>query len=551
MTGEKMVRGSGHVVVARIEGRKVEWNPQHTLILTSYTLDVEESLKGQAPDRIEISVPGGTIDGETHESCVSIHLEMGGRYLLFLTDLEQRTFVPVVGAWQGVFRELPEKNGGMSRVAAGPSATEIRGEDGEALSFRDLVEMVRGLIAHVAASPKLGSEDGAAALFRQELPAKVYDLAAAFKELLPRVPESAPEPDVPFLPVGEEPSLAARENLSTRPRAGSPAGLHEKHLYQYKPTAPIVINQLLPGTPFSPLDQYQMSAWNTYGKNLFRVHANPTAQWAFGNGVFDLAGFPDDAAMVQQFGRGWGRDVLGVTWLRFNSVRIVEADIALNPAFLWTPSEEVGTQIFGDFHSFNQTMLHELGHVWGLRHPWETQDVWWDSVMNYAPKAYRAAKLFADDTTAVRKAFPGTKLRDALISSYVTQDSPDSQHAAYFPVRPASSLVFAGSALLLTGSLQIENTGTSKIAKPSFEVYLTPTRFSWAGAIYLGTVRTKSVVKPNGILRIGFAPGYSLRVPGGTPRGTYHLGFFIRDPKDRFQGNNSAWSDSNVSVTVE
>ena len=47
-------------------------------------------------------------------------------------------------------------------------------------------------------------------------------------------------------------------------------------------------------------------------------------------------------------------------------------------------------------------MLHEVGHGWGLDHPWETQVVSWDSVMNYSPAGYRLPRLYADDTAAVR-----------------------------------------------------------------------------------------------------------------------------------------------------
>ena len=116
-----------------------------------------------------------------------------------------------------------------------------------------------------------------------------------------------------------------------------------------------------------------MALWNRYARNLFQVRAS-TGSWSFGNGVFDQAGFPNDATMIQQFGQGWGRGVLGVTWSRVGGGRILEADVAMNPAFSWTLDGGASRQPRGRFHSFQQTMLHELGHTFGLKHPWATQD---------------------------------------------------------------------------------------------------------------------------------------------------------------------------------
>jgi hypothetical protein len=520
MTGEKMVRASEHIVVGQVEDRRVHWNPQHTLILTSYTLAVEESLQGEPPERIKISVPGGTLDGETHGTCVEIRLEVGSRYLLFLEDPERPSITPVVGAWQGVFRETQEKE------------------------FRELVGLVRDLIAHVRTLPSPRPETKRqASLPPQELPAKTYDPSPGRPVWESRVPARLPEAGLPPLPWAERPLSGAKESLS------GPSDVENKYYYQYTALAPILINQLPPDSPFSPHDQHQMSSWNLYGKNLFRVYPEPTGQWAFGNNVFDIAGFPDNAALAEQLDRWWGGEALGLTAVRVRNGRIIEADIALNPAHRWTLQEADETETGGDGESFAQTMLHELGHVWGLIHPFASQDVNWDSVMNYAPREYRLRKLFADDVAGARKFYPGIKLRDGLISSYITQDAPGME-AAYVPVRPASSAVTAGSALRLTGSLKIENVGTANLARPSVEIYLVPARFSLAGAIHLGTLRAKSTVKPLKTLNINLDPVTSLRIPRNAPQGNYYLAFFLRDPKDKHQANNSAWSNSNVTVSV-
>jgi hypothetical protein len=320
-----------------------------------------------------------------------------------------------------------------------------------------------------------------------------------------------------------------------------------KYVFAAKATPPIVFNQLPSGRPFAPYDQYQMSYWNTYARNLYRVYLNPTGTWAFRNGVFDLTGFPSNAQLVQNFGQGWGNGTLGVTFIRIVGGNIVEADVALNPAIPWTLDIRQSTRGDNSTFLFQHTMLHEIGHAWGLQHPWETQNVWWDSVLNYSPKAYRVGELLADDTAAVRQAYPGTTLRDLLISSYLTVDTVNNLNATYVPALPSATRLQAGSGFALRTSIKIENVGTASIVNPSVEVYLTPARFSFAGAIFLKTASYRTTVLSGHIAYLNLG---TLTIPRSARSGTYFLAYFVRDPADSVQTNNYSWSDWNVTVTV-
>lgn len=71
-----------HIVVAVVEEASGRW--QGDLIHTDYLLRIEERLQGDAPERMEISLPGGTVGDETHLVSLSAILEPGERYLLFL-----------------------------------------------------------------------------------------------------------------------------------------------------------------------------------------------------------------------------------------------------------------------------------------------------------------------------------------------------------------------------------------------------------------------------------------------------------------------------------
>ena len=132
LTARQLAAGSPHVVVAVVEDARSLWNAEHTLIVTEYGLRIEERLKGDAPERVTLTAPGGTVGEETHFTSLSTFLETGARYLLFLEDFDRPTFTPVTGARQGVFAE---------------SAAGVSG-------FGELLSSTRELLAEVEAHPK-------------------------------------------------------------------------------------------------------------------------------------------------------------------------------------------------------------------------------------------------------------------------------------------------------------------------------------------------------------------------------------------------------------
>ncbi|HEX9944508.1 MAG TPA: hypothetical protein VGG03_21055, partial [Thermoanaerobaculia bacterium] len=74
MEPRELVTASPQIVVAVVEGRESRWNPQRTLISTDYSLRIEDRLRGQAPDRLTLSIPGGTLGGVTDETCLTVRL---------------------------------------------------------------------------------------------------------------------------------------------------------------------------------------------------------------------------------------------------------------------------------------------------------------------------------------------------------------------------------------------------------------------------------------------------------------------------------------------
>ncbi len=481
MSSREIAAAAANVVVAVVEGREVRWNGKHTLLMTDYTLRVEERLRGAAPERLTLTLPGGTLGDITDETCLDVELEPGARYLLFLDDLERPSLSPIVGAWQGAFREGP--------------------------GFREIVGAAREFL-----------EKG-----------------------LERALDEAPPPAVTAGPL-----LPAR--TWAPPPSKGPSPIRAPYLYHGLARPPIEVVPLPPESPFSPVDQEQMAYWNLYAGDLFRVSPNPTPAWAYGNGVFEIAGFPSDEQLSEQLEVTWGdlgTGVLGVAFVRHEGGAVVEADAALNPGKAWT-LDDLEATVRGGAYSFKEVITHEIGHMWGLAHPFEGQRAWWDSVMQYKSKIYYFGTICADDAMAARRAFPpGVAIRDGLVSSYVTAWGGFLN--TYIPAAPKVPNARAGGSFSLTGPIKIENVGTVPLAKPTVEVYLAPQRLSFEGAVRVKTIRVPGTLASGATrqVKVGKVP-----IPGNLPAGTYWLAFHLRDPKDAYPANNSSWSNFEVTLTV-
>ena len=461
---EQLVERSQAIAVAVVEEAYGRWNRQHTFIFTDAVLRIEESLRGEPPARIALSLPGGTIGGETHRISLSALLEPGERYLLFLRDLAPPALAATAGGRQGVIRET------------------------DAARFAGVVEAVRSLVMAV--------EEGV------------------------EPPQLAADPGL-LAPVWDE--LAVRD----------PA------------IPPIAINVLPPDSPFSPHDQHQMAYWNAYAPDLFQVMPDATGSWAYGNGTFDI-GFPDDAQVMEVLDGPWEEGYISFVASRAQNGHTIEADLALNPNLPWTLDQEEATRPAGP-HSFRHTVLGYLGKAWGLETPFLdlVGDVDRESVLAPSYPQYKLATLFRDDTEAVRRTFSGPPIRDGLISSYSVRPGfliPD-----ILPAAPTPSSVRRGGRFDLLQPIKIENTGTVELVKPTVEVYLVPRRFSMEKAVLVKRLQLPGSVAPGALQEV--APG-QIRLPRQVQPGVYYLAFRLADPRDGYQGNNIAWSDFNVTLTV-
>ncbi len=459
LTASQQIETSDHVVVAVVEAASPRWSGR--LIVTDYALRIEEQLRGEAQERITVTLPGGTIGNETHETCLALPLAVGERYLMFLGDLHHPGLSPLVGGPPGAVRD-----------GAG---------------FAAAVQSVRGFLD--------GDAPG--------------DLAAL---------------------------IAAEQD-------GTQRTLDEFTLGTL--AAPPVVMSPLPGSSaFSPQDQEQMAYWNVYQPDLFQAGA-PAGDWHFRNGVSEIAGFPSDAKMQAEAGQPWMGTTASFTLSRIVDGRLVETDIALNPAQRWTLDEAAAGRTDGPL-SFRKVLLMDLGIAWGLRRSFSLSPQDRESVLSALADRDAAATLFSDDAAALRAAFGGIRLKDGLVSAYSILPAP--LRPRHVPIRLTPGSVKAGGRFKVVNPIKIENVGTETIANPKIEIYLVPERFSLDGGVLLKSLKVGGSLASRGVRNVTVG---SLTAPKTLPPGVYFLAFRLRATGDEYRGNDTAWSPYNVALNVK
>jgi hypothetical protein len=459
LAASELVAKADSVVVAFVE--TATSRRQGKLIVTDHHLRVEELLAGESTDRLSLTLPGGTLEGETHSLSIAEPLVPGERYLLFLA------------AGGG--------HGGVAPVLVGGGQGALR----EGRGFAAAVDDLRAF---------LGGE-----------PRELRALATAFAE--------APEP------------------VATAAVVRNPA------------VPPIVFRPLPASSRFSPHDRQQMAYWNLYQPDLFRVAA-PTGTWSWSNGASEIA-FVDDARLHAEWGQPWPSGGYVISFTRFVNGHIVESDIGLNPARPWTLDEGAATGGGGPI-SFRRVILSQLGRAWGMAPSFDFGPRTRESVADLGPR-HQLPLLFAEDTEALRATFGGVAIRDGLVSAYGVAPGPGAPFLV--PTVPVPATVRAGGAFALPRPLKIENVGTAPLVDPLVEVLLVPRRFSLQGAVLLARLQLRTAIEPGALFH--FAPAGNVRVPRKVRPGVYHLAFRLRVDGDEYAGNDVAWSDHDVRLTVK
>jgi hypothetical protein len=101
LTLDDMVRKAQSIVHAKVRGARTHWSANGKMILTTYTLEVEETMKGQASRTVELTTIGGKIGDLTLYVSGMPAFQTGEDAVVFIE--KAGVFSTVVGLSQGKF----------------------------------------------------------------------------------------------------------------------------------------------------------------------------------------------------------------------------------------------------------------------------------------------------------------------------------------------------------------------------------------------------------------------------------------------------------------
>jgi hypothetical protein len=148
--------GSSDIVIGQVEETRVHWNASHSKILTDITVQVSESLKGTAGERLILTQLGGDLDGFRYSVPGSPLFRSGEQALLFVwRDAQGRAQVNAMA--QGKFDIRTDAASGTRTVQRSVEGTAVRdvralglvkpGERAPQLPLADMVSQIRAILA--------------------------------------------------------------------------------------------------------------------------------------------------------------------------------------------------------------------------------------------------------------------------------------------------------------------------------------------------------------------------------------------------------------------
>jgi hypothetical protein len=111
---DDMIEKAQSIVHGRVRGRNTQWSSNGKLILTTYTIDVEETIKGPVSKSVELTSIGGKLGDLTLYVAGMPSFDTGEEAVVFIE--KSGGYSVVVGLSQGKFSV---KNGEVANSVAG------------------------------------------------------------------------------------------------------------------------------------------------------------------------------------------------------------------------------------------------------------------------------------------------------------------------------------------------------------------------------------------------------------------------------------------------
>jgi hypothetical protein len=142
LTLDGLVKKSDSIIVGRVAESKTFWSKDHKVILTTWRLEVAETIKGQASRSMHVTTIGGTIGNLTLHVAGMPVFEEGEDAVVFVEHLGE--FSTVVGLGQGKFAV---KNDEVANTPSGLEFSDGRGPGALRMRLQSFKNEIKDILA--------------------------------------------------------------------------------------------------------------------------------------------------------------------------------------------------------------------------------------------------------------------------------------------------------------------------------------------------------------------------------------------------------------------
>lgn len=586
LTFAEVAQTADIVFVGTVSGETCWANDR--MVYTDVAFDVqtlvrvsEHSQQGRS-QRIRLTIPGGTCNGETVVIAGNPKLVVGETYCVFAHDDGLIYANPIVGGDQGLFSMVLDSTTGRQCVVtqAGQAVVGLMGPD---LLLSDATvdagaggsNMSRRQSALGTAMAAPSSDDPFSFAEARRCSSKTAEATALgdfIEQIIPRALGERVTKRLSFA-IGRESALRRGdgrgmhevqdvadpeggiqvglegESLPAVPmaQAGSPENAPAPHGYGRKGgqmgacgwrSLPLVMEQVPSDWWSYRINNDCMATWN-YVMEIFRYRDSDGVVGH--NGQSEFCGWFGDETLRNVYGFEWGGALAKtVIWsIDCECCEILETDVVFNPAYKWTDNDDYAIHS-NDVFSYRSVCMHELGHTWGEmsgRYA-ETYDYdvpsvmhkYWRSIVEdgwgvHAMDAYLLRRIYDEQRPVL-----GTV--DLGVESYHAQDG----------LRTAAAdkgMYEAGDPIVLSG-ITVENMTASPLHDVRLRLFLSQSRASTWGGYPLGTFWYWTDF--NAESRSSF--DIQSVVPGYVPAGQYWIHAYVTSRGENYARDDYPWNDA-------
>ncbi len=552
------------IIRGNVLSKSASWGNDR-MIFTEYEITITDTIyNGNKStfldgEKFILNMAGGRVD--TLEINVG-HLpgfSVGEDLVLFLFEKDRHTMSPLVGTYQGFIR-IEEINGRKIPFNYRRQEVKYLFEEQHVSDANDLIELIRLQVDAIKKNPdhdwrqdrsldpdNAGSFMHDGQLIEQALgkPANTPQHQSSPLATLTKNPRFQAEKVYDLQP--ESPYLLSNEGeYEIHALPGSDFG--SRYVFHLDPPDKPIVWNIPPmyyngDNSFGMHYEYSLARWNRYSDGVHEMYVDaensvgPNGRFDFGalssSGVEEIYGFTPTVNWI-------GYCISYTHWSPWSN-KIVESDIILNNEESWTTDFNLAYNNANIYHA-PSTMAHEIGHAFGLAHPWDDDgsfDQHANSVMTYSSdNAIRTERYrpYMMDARAIRSAYGSTAIDDFGVYLHYTVPG---KHNVFWSEFPPD--VQAGESFTLH-NIVAENLGTLADER-TLNFYLTTQRHSWAGATYynIGTLDLWELDKDEYIVF-----NQVLTVPEYIADGDYFLAVDIGS--DEYNANRYSWSKNSITV---